>query len=247
MKSIGMLLVFLLTAAPVHALEVRISAAASLTDVIKELAANFRRQHPDIDVLANFASSGALARQIEAGAPADIYVSANPKWMDYLRQQGVIAEDSQRALVRNSLVFIGPPGSGIAGLQQLPTLTRIALGSPKAVPAGQYAEQALTKAGLYNWLSAAGKLIFAKDVRQALLYADRGEVDGAFVYRTDALLARQAKILFAVPQELYPPVVYPAALLKSAAEKPPTRLFFTYLFSREAQQVFHRYGFLPAE
>jgi molybdate transport system substrate-binding protein len=248
MKVFSFVLLFMLMmVVPVVASEVRISAAASLTDVLKELVADYRQQHPDVELLPNFASSGALARQIEAGAPADIYISANAKWSDYLQQQGVIDAGTQRVMVRNSLVFLGPPESKVTSLLELPALQRIAIGSPKSVPAGQYAEQALTAAGIYAELLAAGKLIFAKDVRQALLYADRGEVDGAFVYRTDALLARHAKILFAVPQELYPPVVYPAALLKTATEKAEAKEFFNYLFSPAARPVFGKYGFFPAE
>jgi len=247
MKNLVSLLLILLLAAPALAGEVRISAAASLTDALKELAVDYRQGRPEVEVLANFASSGALARQIEAGAPADIYISANPQWVDSLHQQGAIVDGSQRNLVRNSLVFIGPPDRSIGSMQNLSAVERIALGSPNSVPAGQYAAQALKAAGLYSQLVAARKLIFAKDVRQALIYADRGEVDGAFVYRTDALLAKQARILFEVPQELYPPVVYPAALLKGAAEKPEVRVFFEYLFSPTAQQVFGKYGFLQAE
>lgn len=247
MKRVAFLLLILLTAGPALASEVRISAAASLTDALKDLAENYRQGHPEAELLPNFASSGSLARQIVAGAPADIYISANPKWMACLQQQGLIAAAAQRILVHNRLVFIGSPERPIRSMQDLPILERIALGSPKSVPAGKYAEQALTAAGLYPQLVADNKLILAKDVRQALLYADRGEVDGAFVYRTDALLAKQAQILFDVPPKLYPPVTYPAALLKSATTNAAAKDFFTYLFSLAAQQVFVKYGFLPAQ
>jgi len=247
MKGIGILLVILLTASPVRALEVRVSAAASLTDAIRELTVDYHQRYPGVEVQNNFASSGALARQIDAGAPVDIYISANSRWMDFLAQRGAIAEGSRRVLARNSLVFVGAPGSKVASLQDLSSLQRIALGTPKAVPAGLYAEQALKNAGIHQELLAAQKLVFAKDVRQALLYADQGEVDGAFVYRTDASLAKHAMILFEVPRELYSPVVYPAALVKDSAEKPEVMLFFTYLFGPEARQVFARYGFQKVE
>ena len=240
----GLLLCFTLAATPVFAAAVRISAAASLTDAVKELVAGYRQQHPEIELLPNFASSGALAKQIVAGAPADIYISANPKWMDYLQQEGLIATTSRKVLVKNSLAFVGLPDRRINSLAQLPELRRIALCSPKSSPAGKYAEQALTAAGVYRQLLAEQKLIFAKDVRQALLYADRGEVDGAFVYQTDALLAKQAKILFAVPQQLYPQVSYPIALLNSAAAKPASQAFYAYLVTPEAQQLLRRYGFI---
>jgi len=244
--SFSLLLLLVVFSASADAEEVRISAAASLTEAVKELVVDYQKNHPDIKILPNFASSGALAKQISAGAPADIYISANPKWMEYLQQQGLMVDSSTQVLVRNSLVFVGMQGE-VSSLSDLLTLQRIALGSPKSTPVGRYAEQALSKVGLYPQLVAEQKLILAKDVRQALLYADRGEVDGAFVYQTDALLAKQAKILFAVPQELYSPVAYPAALTKTGSEENAASQFLSYLFSRQAQQVFVNYGFVIPE
>jgi molybdate transport system substrate-binding protein len=244
--ALGLILLFAAFTIPADADEVRISAAASLTDAVKELVIGYQRQYPEIKLLPNFASSGALAKQIYAGAPADIYISANPKWMDYLQQQALIDVASEQVLVQNSLVFVGVQPL-VSTISELPKLQRIALGSPKSTPVGRYAEQALSKAGLYSRLLTGQKLILAKDVRQALLYAERGEVDGAFVYRSDALLAKQAKILFAVPQELYPLVVYPAALTKTGIEKSAAKQFFAYLHSNAAQQIFRKYGFLIAE
>ena len=247
MPAFVLFLVMWLPFTSAQAAAVRVSAAASLTDALRGVVTAYRRDHPEAEVLLNFASSGALAKQLVAGAPADIYISANANWMDFLRRQELIAPASQRILVRNSLVFIGGNGSGASSLEDLPNLERIAIGSPKAAPAGQYAEQALTAAGIYLQLLEGGKLVFAKDVRQALLYADRGEADGAFVYRSDALLTKRAHILFTVPRELYPQVSYPAALLKTATNRPEVQQFFEYLFSPEAQQVLVRFGFLAAE
>jgi len=226
--------------------DISLSSAASLTEALKEIVADYQAVHPENKVLPNFASSGALAKQIAEGAPADIFISANPKWMQHLQQQELIAAAAERILARNSLVFVGMP-NGAKTLHDLPGLARIALGSPASVPAGKYAEQALTKAGLYAQLQAEKKLIQTKDVRQALLYADRSEVDGAFVYRTDALLAQQAQILFAVPQELYPEVVYPAALTREGNSKKTAAEFFAFLFSPSAQQIFTKYGFAVAQ
>ena len=235
-------LFFSFVASP-DAAEVRISAAASLTDAVKEVVADYRQSHPELKLLPNFASSGALAKQISVGAPTDIYISANPKWMDYLQRQGMIAATSNQLLVRNSLVFVGMPGT-IEQLSALPKLQRIAIGSPKSTPVGRYAEQAMTNLGVYPILQQQQKLILTKDVRQALLYADRGEVDGAFVYRTDALLVKRAEILFVVPQELYPQVVYPAALTKAGADNAAAKEFFAFLFSEYAQDLFKKYGFV---
>jgi molybdate transport system substrate-binding protein len=229
---------------PALAGEVRISAAASTTDAVTELAAAYASAHPGMTFSRNFASSGALAKQIAAGAPADLFISANPKWMDYLIQQKIVPSDNVQTFAFNTLVFVGEPGSAASSMHGLPRLGRIALGSPASVPAGQYAKQALTHAGLYDGLLKANKLVMAKDVRQVLVYADRGEVDGAFVYRTDALLAKKAKILFQVPQELYPRIVYPMALTAAGAKNVDAMGFFHFLGTPEARAVLAKYGFV---
>ena len=240
----SLILLFAAFTVSADAEEVRISAAASLTEAIKELVANYHQDNPTVELLPNFASSGALAKQIDAGAPADIYISANPKWVDYLQQQGLIADATKKVLVQNRLVVVGFTDDSIGSLQQLPELQRVAICSPQTSPAGKYAEQALTKVGVYTQLVGEQRLIMAKDVRQALLYADRGEVDVAFVYRTDALLAKQVKILFEVPQKYYPQVIYPAVLTKTGAKQSAAGAFYAYFFSADAQQVFRKYGFL---
>lgn len=229
---------------PAAAAEIRLSAAASLTEAVKALLVDYQQRQPEAQVLANFAASGALAKQIQAGAPADIYISANPKWMDYLQQQGLIADASRTVLVQNRLVFVGAQQTAISCLAQLPSLQRIAICSPRSSPAGQYAEQALIAAGVYPQLVVEQQLILAKDVRQALLYADRGEVDGAFVYQTDALLAQRAKTLFTVPAALYPQIEYPAALTSAGSGNPAAAEFFAYLLSAPGQQYFQQHGFL---
>lgn len=247
-RLIGLCLMFLaLVCSPARSAEVRISAAASLSTAIKEIVTLYRQRHPQPRLLLNFASSGSLAKQIAAGAPADVYISANPEWMRYLQDQGLVAPTAPRILVYNRLVFIGAPDTPAATLNDLPRLTRIALGSPNSVPAGRYAQLALSAAGLYDRLQSASRLVLAKDVRQALLYAERGEVDGAFVYRTDALLARQAGILFSVPQELHPPIAYPAALTGAATGNAAAKSFFAFLFSPPACAILSDFDFLIPE
>ncbi|HKL25694.1 MAG TPA: molybdate ABC transporter substrate-binding protein [Desulfuromonadales bacterium] len=223
--------------------EVRISAAASLTDAVKSLTLAYRQDHQDVEILLNFAPSGTLAKQIAAGAPADIYISANPKWMDHLRSQSLVDEASLQVLLHNRLVVVGW-SQPVTSMADLTGMSRIALATPSSAPAGRYAEQAMQAAGLHGALLTEGKLVPTRDVRQALLHADRGEVDGAFVYRTDALLAQRAVILFEVPQELYPQVVYPAALTISGAGRPVVRKMYDYLTGAEASKLFAGYGFL---
>ena len=129
----------------------------------------------------------------------------------------------------------------VSGLQDLHKLEKIAVGSPKSVPAGQYAMEALKKAGIEKQLEQ--KLVMAKDVRECLMYAERGEVDGAFVYKTDAILAKQAKILFTVPEDLYPRVTYPMGLTGSGSKNKDAEAFYKYLQSGEAKAVLAKYGF----
>lgn len=228
---------------PAQADEVHISAAASMRDAVKALVAEFGKSNGGDVLLANFGSSGALAKQVAQGAPADIFISANPKWMDYLVAEGRVAGNTVRFFAGNSLVLVGKKGDAFNSLADLGAMARIAIGSPKSVPAGQYAEQALGKAGLYAKLLAENKLVMAKDVRQALLYAERGEVDAAFVYRTDALLARNAVILYAVPADLHGPIAYPAALTVAGVKKHAARRFYEYLGGSRAAEILRQYGF----
>lgn len=232
----------LAVSSPARAGEVRLSVAASMTDAVKELAARYGQSHPGVKLLPNFGSSGALAKQIQQGAPSDIFISANPQWIDLLLEQQMLRADSVRSLAGNALVLVGARELTVKSLGDLLKLKRIALGSPKSVPAGQYAEQALQQAGLYQQL--AGRLVMAQDVRQALVYADRGEVDAAFVYRTDALLAQKAVILYTVDGSQHAPILYPAGLTTAGGNNPEAVAFFAFLGSDEARRVLEQYGFV---
>lgn len=221
--------------------QVRVSAAASLSDALREIAVEFTKEHPQVQLLPNFGASGALTRQIAQGAPADLFLSAHPKWMDYLVEQGLIEAKNVQTLAGNALVFAGRRNSDVSGLSDLPRLARIAIASPASAPAGQYAEQALARAGILRALE--GKLVQAQDVRQALVYADRGEVDGAFVYRTDALPAQQAVILFTVAGDLHDPVSYPLALTSSGEKNPEAVAFADFLKTARVKAILSRAGF----
>jgi len=228
---------------PAFAEDIRVSAAASLREVVTELTANYTKTHPEVKFLNNLGASGALAKQIENGAPADIYFSANLEWMDYLKAKKLLDEKSIGVLAYNSLVFVGMPDAKAKRIEDVPMLEKIAIGSPKSVPAGDYAMKALKKAGIDKKL--ANKLVMAKDVRECLMYAEKGEVSGAFVYKTDALqMAKKAKILFVVPQELYPRVTYPVGLTISGSKKADAVAFHKYLQSTEAKGVLTKYGFI---
>jgi molybdate transport system substrate-binding protein len=228
---------------PAHAGDVNLSVAASLRDAVAELSANFSKNNPGVKFQSNFGASGALAKQIENGAPADLFISANIEWMDYLKERKLVDEKSISTFAYNTLVFVGKPGLKAGSLQDIVKLEKIAIGSPKSVPAGDYAMQAFKNAGMENQVQ--NKLVMARDVRECLLYADRGEVDGAFVYRTDAEeMARNVKILFTVPQELYPRVIYPLALTVAGSKKAEAAVFFRFLQTPEARAVLTKHGFM---
>ena len=199
-----------------------------------------------MNIVTSFASSGALAKQIDQGAPADIYISANPRWMNYLRERGKILTDSRKTLVYNNLVFVGRTKNDDISINKLRSLKLIATGSPASVPAGQYAEEAMNSAGIYSQLLNDGKLVMAKDVRQALVYADRGETDGAFVYSSDARLASHAVLLFTVPQELYSRISYPMAITVAGKDRIEARAFYHFLLSSDSAEILDKYGFTPA-
>ena len=225
---------------------VKISVPASMTDVMKELAGQFAVSGQQAQIIPNFGPSGALAKQIVEGAPVDLFISANQKWMTYLRDEKRIDPASEKILATNTLVFVGKKNPGVTKLADVVQLKQIAIGSPKSVPAGEYAAQALGKAGVYQQLEAGQQLIMAKDVRQALTYAERGEADGAFVYQTDARLASEAVTLFTVPQELYDRITYPVALTLEGAGNAGAKAFYAFLLSPDAAVLLKKYGFSAA-
>lgn len=231
-----------LCAASVQAVDINISAAASMKEAVSELENNYSAKNPGVNFLNNFGASGALAKQIENGAPADWFVSANLKWMDYLKEKKLMDEKSIGTFAFNTLVFVGKPDLKVRTMQDVVALEKIAIGSPKSVPAGEYADKAIKKAGLDKQLE--NKLVMAKDVRACLMYADTGEVAGAFVYRTDAAMAKNVKILFTVPQELYPRVTYPMGLTAAGSKKAEAAAFHKYLQTSAAKQILTKHGFV---
>jgi molybdate transport system substrate-binding protein len=232
----------LLIASGAVAGEIDISAAASLKEVVNDLAARFAGRIPGVIIRTNFGASGVLARQIEQGAPADIFISANREWMDYLQNRNLVDHASRCDFAYNTLVFAGTANPSVTGMKDLRTLRMIAIGSPQSVPAGEYAMESLKASGVERDL--AGKIIMAKDVREAMKYAELGEVDGAFVYRTDALLlGKRTRILFPVPEELHQRVTYPMALTVAGTRKKDAQEFLRFLRSAETRTVLERYGF----
>ena len=235
---------FAVPATQASAGELIVSAAASLTDAFKDIEPAFEAEHPGVDVVMNFASSGALYRQIEQGAPADVYASANPKWMKKAVDNGFAAQDAVKIFARNSLV-LSTPADNPAGVKSLKDLTgdkvkTIGIGTPKTVPAGQYAKEALEAAKLYETLTP--KFIFAESVRQVLDYLSRGEVDCGFVYGTDAVKGGdKVKIIEEIP--LKKPVTYPIATLKETKDAKLATQFVDFVLSPKGQALLQARGF----
>lgn len=223
--------------------EINLFVAASLREVLNEISDSYAKTHPGVTFKKNYGASGALAKQIDNGAPADIFISANTEWMDYMKAKKLADEKSIATFTHNVLVFVGKPELKVSSIQDVLKLEKIAIGSPKSVPAGEYAMEAFKKAGIDKKLDK--KLVMAKDVRECMMYADRGEVDGAFVYKTDAQqVAKFAKILFIVPQEYYPRVTYPMALTTAGARSTEAAAFYAILQSDEAKTVLKKHGFI---
>ena len=250
LKSIIMLLLgaMLIWQAPALAdQELIVSAAASLTNALKEVAGQFEKTHPGTKILCNFAASGSLLQQMAHGAPVDVFASADQETMNQAQEKGLIVPASRKNFVSNSLVLIVPLDSPLAvgGLKDLtkPEVKRVAVGNPATVPAGRYTKEALVKAGLWDKLMP--KFIMAASVRQVLDYVGRGEVDTGFVYSTDAASARgKVKVLQTVAG--HAPILYPLAITAATGKKAQAQSFLEFILSPAAQKIFKKYGFGPA-
>lgn len=221
-------------------------AAASLTNVLGELSANWEKSS-GVPVKLSFAASSALARQIEAGGAADVFVSADQEWMDYLAARKLIDRKSRRDLVGNALVLIAPADSKtkleiVPGLRLAEALAggRLAVADPDTVPAGRYARTALTNLGA--WEQVADRLVRAENVRAALTYVARGEAPLGVVYSTDAQIDKKVRVVGSFPDSSHPAITYPAAATATAGRSAAP--FLAYLASNEAATVWKKYGFL---
>ena len=239
----ALLLAVLLLAAPAAAMaeEMIVSGAASLTNAFGELKSLFEKKNPGLVVHTNYAASTPLLKQMQEGAPVDVFASADQETMDKAVASGVVDPATRRDFVRNELVLIVPAGSKKLGsMEDLKGCKRIAVGNPDSVPAGRYARQALTHAGLWDAVQPA--LIMGNSVRQVLDYVARGEVDAGFVYATDARQMAQ-KVDVALVAQGHTPVLYPVAVATTGKNPARGRDFVEFLFSEEGAAVLARYGF----
>jgi molybdate transport system substrate-binding protein len=236
----------LLLALPVHAEEVTVFAAASLKTALDEIAAGWEAETGNRLILS-YGGSAALAKQIEAGAPADLFISAAPEWMDMLETEGLIRADSRRDLLGNTLILVAhgkvPPSEIGPGLDLAGLLGggRLAMGLTASVPAGQYGKEALETLGL--WESVKDSVVEVENVRAALKLVELGEAPLGIVYASDALAAVGVTVLGTFPAESHRPIVYPAALTVAAGGSEATALL-DHLQTPEAETVFTANGFL---
>lgn len=232
--------------ANVRADEIRVFAAASLSDALGEIGRLYTAATGD-SVRLNLGGSGTLARQIKEGAPADVFFSADERRMDDLERAGLLLADSRQTLLRNSLVVIVPRGAGleVRMIDDLNTeaVRRIAVGEPSTVPAGTYAKEALESHGV--WKPLRRKLVPLENVRSVLAAVASGNADAGFVYRTDVSISKDVRVAVEVPIADGPRITYPAAVLREARHPGEARRFLAFLAGREAQEVFAKFGFLP--
>jgi molybdate transport system substrate-binding protein len=242
------LVAVLACAGTASAQDMSLSVAVSLKEAVEEMGKFFAASRPGVTMHYNFGASGDLQKQIEAGAPIDLFLSAAQRQMDELEKKNLIVPASRRAFARNALVVIKPADSKVDISKASDLLEsrvgKIAIGSPKTVPAGQYAEESLRSLGL--WDKVQPKLIFSENVRQALDYVARGEVDAGFVYTTDAATRAQGvKEAFRPPDDSYRPVIYPVAIVADSKQPALAQAFIDLLVSQQGRTVLAKYGFQP--
>ena len=225
--------------------EIIVSAAVSLKDAFNEIA-QLNEQRNNVKVHFNFGASGALQKQIESGAPVDVFASAGAQQMDQLAAKDLIVSSSRTNFARNVLVLVEPANSSaIASFADLtkPEVKKIAIGNPRTVPAGQYTEQTFNKLQLLPGIKS--KLIYAEDVRQVLDYVVRGEVDAGIVYSSDVLSAgAKVKEVVRAPEASHDPILYPIAIVKDSKRTDAARKFIELVLSTEGQKILAKYGFL---
>jgi molybdate transport system substrate-binding protein len=226
-------------------IELNVSAALSLTDALKTINDLYMQENKNVKIVANFASSGTLQKQIEQGAPADVFISAAAAQMDALQKQQLIVDETRKNLLNNKVVLIVLANSSLrlSSFNDLVSdkVAKIAIGDPKSVPAGTYGKEAFDMLGITEKLQP--KLILGGDVRQVLAYVESGNVDAGIVYSTDAAISKSVKIVANAPDAVNAKIVYPVAVIKSSKVVDVSKTYMSFLFSNNAKTIFEKYGF----
>lgn len=226
------------------AVTLTVSAAASLTDVLKDVENTYKKTHTNVSFTNTFGASGTLQQQIQNGADADIFFSAAESNMDTLDKAGLLVSDTRKDIVGNTIEFIIPKDqTPITSLSELNSsrFKQIAIGDPASVPAGKYAKQILTEQKIYDSISS--KLVQGTDVRSVLNYVETGNAEGGFVFATDAKSSNKVKSGFSIPASWQPKINYPAAVVKASKSPDASKSFLSYLSASDAQKIFEKYGF----
>ncbi|UOQ44716.1 molybdate ABC transporter substrate-binding protein [Halobacillus salinarum] len=225
--------------------ELTISAAASLTDAVKDLKDQYEKKHPNVSIQLNLASSGKLAQQIQQGAPADVYLSANQRWMDTLEDDDKIDPDSRFNFTKNTIVLIGLKNNStnVKSFQDLKpeASVQLAVGDPDSVPAGKYTKETLQT--IQKWDKLKEQFVYGSDVRQVLAYVESGNAKLGFVYGSDAKISDKVKVMDQAEDSWHSPIIYPAAIVKDSKAKKEAQSFLDYLKTDAAQETLQKYGF----
>jgi len=238
------LLILTISATALHAAELQVFAAASLTDALKEIGGAYEKA-TGTKLMFNFAASSILARQIEEGAPADLFFSADEEKMNSLQEKGLILKETRKSLLSNTLVIVVPYDSTVA-MDSPHVLAKsnwkIAMAEPQTVPAGIYAKEYLKKIGIWN--QVIDRVIPTENVRAALAAVESGNVDVGIIYKTDANISKRVKIAYEIPAQDGPKIGYPLAVVSESRQSDAARKLVDYLSSPESIAVFRKYGFL---
>ncbi|MEG5035711.1 molybdate ABC transporter substrate-binding protein [Microcoleus sp. AT3-D2] len=221
-----------------------VSAAISLSKALGEIKTVYQSSNPNFTITYNFGASGALAQQIQQGAPVDVFFSAATKQMNDLQQSNLLSNDTRRNLLTNRLVLITPKnGVALSDFKQLTDarIKKIAIGEPKSVPVGQYAQEMLNKLGL--WRQIQPKLVRGNNVRQVLTFVESGNVDAGIVYATDATASDKVTVRLTAAENLHSPIVYPLAVIRNSHNPAAAKAFVEFLGGDGAKIVFQKYGF----
>jgi molybdate transport system substrate-binding protein len=223
-----------------------VCAGVGLTDVLTEINRLYMQENQNITIVANFAASGTLQKQIEQGAPEDVFISASAKQIDALQKGGLIITDTRRNLLKNKIVLVVPSDStlGITSFSDLVkhNVGKVAIGDSASVPAGDYGKQALIALGIYD--QVAPYLVLCNDVRQVLSYVESGNVDAGIVFATDAAISKTVKIVADAPDEINNKIIYPAAVIKASKNTAAAKAYIAFLLSSEAKAIFEKFGFV---
>ncbi|WYL97301.1 MAG: molybdate ABC transporter substrate-binding protein [Gloeotrichia echinulata IR180] len=222
-----------------------VSAAASLKEALEEIKPIYQQSKPNTNLNYNFGASGALQQQIEQGAPADIFISAAKKQVDALQQKGLLVPGTRTIIAKNRLVLVVP--KNVVGVTRFYNLKddkikKIAIGEPRSVPAGQYAEQVLDKLKILPQIKS--KLVYTNNVRQVLASVESGNADAGLVYATDAKISDKVKVVVVADEKYHSPIIYPVAVLKNSKNVDAAKEFVQFLSSSQAKAVLKKYGFI---